>query len=56
MDLDTIFAAIVGVLAALAVIGALVFVVVWEFYTIRRTIRNHRLLDTGSRAAARWWR
>jgi hypothetical protein len=56
MDLDVIFAYIVAMLAALAVIGALVFVVVWEFYSIRRAIRNHRLLDDGSRATARWWR
>jgi hypothetical protein len=33
-----------------------VFVIVWEFYTIRRTIRNQRLLDSGSIAVARWWR
>ena len=42
MDLDVIFAAIVGVLAALAVIGALAFVVVWEWCAIRRTLAAHR--------------
>jgi hypothetical protein len=42
MDLDVIFAAIVGVLAALAVIGALAFVVVWEWCAIRRTLTAHR--------------
>jgi hypothetical protein len=42
MDLDVIFAAVVGVLAALAVIGALAFVVVWEVCAIRRTLAAHR--------------
>jgi transketolase C-terminal domain/subunit len=42
MSLDVIFAAVVGVLAGLAVIGALVFVLVWEWYAIRRTLANHR--------------
>ncbi len=42
MSLDVIFATIVGVLAALAVIGALVFVVVWEWCAIRRTLHTHR--------------
>src|SRR5215211_4009521 len=36
MNLDVIFAAVVGVLAAIAVIGALVFVIVWEVFVIRR--------------------
>jgi hypothetical protein len=56
MDLDVIFAYIVGTLAALAVIGALVVMIVAEVYTLRRTIRNQRLLDSGSIAVARWWR
>jgi hypothetical protein len=42
MDLDVIFAAVVGVLAAIAVIGALVFVIVWEVCAIRRTLAAHR--------------
>jgi hypothetical protein len=42
MDLDVIFAAIVGTLAALAVIGALAFVVVWEWCAIKRTLAAHR--------------
>jgi hypothetical protein len=42
MDLDMIFAAVVGVLAAIAVIGALVFVIVWEVCAIRRTLADHR--------------
>jgi uncharacterized membrane protein YcjF (UPF0283 family) len=54
--MDVIFAYIVGTLAGLAVIGALVVVIVAEVYTLRRTVRNHRLLDQGQQAAARWWR
>jgi hypothetical protein len=42
MDLDLIFATIVGVLAALAVIGALAVLIVAEWYAIRRTIERHR--------------
>jgi|RhiMethySRZTD1v2_1073278.scaffolds.fasta_scaffold4579637_1 hypothetical protein len=36
-SLETVFAAVVAVLAALAVIGALAFVIVWEGCAIRRT-------------------
>jgi hypothetical protein len=42
MDFDLIFASIVGVLAALAVIGALAVLIVAEWYAIRRTIERHR--------------
>jgi hypothetical protein len=42
MNLDVIFAYIVGVLAAVAVIGALVYAVVWEVCAIRRTLAGHR--------------
>jgi hypothetical protein len=42
MDLDLIFASIVGALAALAVIGALAVLIVAEWYAIRRTIERHR--------------
>ena len=42
MNLDVIFATIVGVLAALAVIGALAFALVWEWCAIRRTLAAHR--------------
>jgi uncharacterized membrane protein len=42
MDPDVIFAAIVGALAAVAVIGALALVIVAEWYAIRRTIERHR--------------
>jgi hypothetical protein len=40
--LDVIFAAVVGVLAGLAVVGALAFTLVWEWCAIRRTLANHR--------------
>jgi hypothetical protein len=39
---DVIFALVVGVLAGLAVIGALVFVITWEVCAIRRTLADHR--------------
>jgi len=37
-----LFGAVVAVLAAAAVIGALVFAVVWEVCAIRRTLAAHR--------------
>jgi hypothetical protein len=37
-----IFAYVVGVLAGLAVIGALVFALVWEWCAIRHTLAAHR--------------
>jgi hypothetical protein len=42
VDLDVIFAYVVGVLAGLAVIGLLVFVLVWEWCAIQRTLAVHR--------------
>jgi len=42
MSLDVIFAFVVGVLAGLAVIGALAFALVWEWCAIRRTLGAHR--------------
>ena len=42
MSLDVIFATVVGMLAGLAVIGALAFVLVWEWCAIRRTLAAHR--------------
>jgi hypothetical protein len=42
MSLDVILAYVVGVLAALAVIGALTFALVWEWCAIRRTLAAHR--------------
>jgi hypothetical protein len=41
-SLETLFGAVVVVLAAVAVIGALVFAVVWEWCAIRRTLAAHR--------------
>jgi uncharacterized membrane protein len=41
-SVDVIFATVVGVLAAIAVIGALLFAVVWEWCAIRRTLAAHR--------------
>jgi hypothetical protein len=40
--LETAFGVVVIVLAALAVIGALVFAVVWEVCAIRRTLAAYR--------------
>jgi hypothetical protein len=42
MSLDVVFAYVVGVLAGLAVIGALAFTLVWEWCAIRRTLAAHR--------------
>ena len=42
MSLDVIFASVVAVLAGVAVVGALVFVIVWEVCAIRRTLADHR--------------
>jgi hypothetical protein len=42
VSLDVMFATVVGVLAGLAVIGALVFALVWEWCAIRRTLATHR--------------
>jgi hypothetical protein len=51
MSLDVIFAYVVGVLAGLAVIGALVFVLVWEWCAVRRTLAAHR-----RQASGEFWR
>ena len=42
MDLSVIFAWIIAVLAGAAVVGALVFALVWEVCAIRRTLAAHR--------------
>jgi len=47
MNLDVIFAYVVGVLAGLAVIGLLVFVLVWEWCAICRTLATHRRRASG---------
>lgn len=39
---ESVFAVVVAVLAALAVIGALVFAVVWEVRAIHRTLAAYR--------------
>jgi hypothetical protein len=51
MSLDVVFAYVVGVLAGLAVIGALAFALVWEWCAIRRTLAAHR-----HRAPDGFWR
>jgi hypothetical protein len=51
VSLDLIFAYVVGVLAGLAVVGALVFVLVWEWCAIRRTLAAHR-----RQASDEFWR
>jgi hypothetical protein len=51
MNLDVIFATIVGVLAGLAVVGALTFALGWEWCAIRRTLAAHR-----HPAEERFWR
>jgi hypothetical protein len=45
MSLDVIFAYVVGVVAGVAIIGALAFALVWlvwEWCAIRRTLTAHR--------------
>jgi hypothetical protein len=44
---ETVFATVVTVLAAIAVIGALAFAVVWEVCAIRRTLAAHRDMASG---------
>jgi hypothetical protein len=51
VDLDVIFAYVIGMLAGLAVIGLLVFVLVWEWCAIRRIMAAHR-----RPALDRYWR
>jgi hypothetical protein len=41
-SLETLFGTVVIVLAAVAVIGALVFALVWEWCAIRRILAAHR--------------
>jgi hypothetical protein len=54
MDFDVIFAAVVSVLAAVAVIGALVFAITWEVCAIRRTLADHRR-RTMPPTSSRYW-
>ncbi len=55
MDLDMLFATIVGVLAALAVIGALVFVIVAEVVAIRHKLTAHRQPPSPQESAESFW-
>ena len=48
---EMVFAAVVAVLAALAVVGALGFALVWEWCAIRRTLATQR-----HQAADECWR
>ena len=55
--LNLIFAWAVAVLAGAACIGALVVVIVAEWYAIRRTINRHRRpRATLTDPSGRWWR
>jgi hypothetical protein len=54
MDLSLIFAWIIAVLAGAACVGALVVVLVAEWYAIRRTIERHR--RPRSWPESRYWR
>jgi hypothetical protein len=56
MSLDVIFASVVAVLAGVAVVGALVFVIVWEVCAIRRTLADHRDLAAQPPTDADFWR
>jgi hypothetical protein len=40
--LETIFGTVVVVLAGLAVIGALLFAISWEWFAFRRLLERHR--------------
>jgi hypothetical protein len=55
MDLAIVFTWIVGTLAGLATIGALVFAVVWEVCAIRRTLAQHRGVSRFD-PTTRYWR
>jgi hypothetical protein len=55
MDLDVIFAYVVGVLAALTVVGALVFALVWEFCAIKRTLTAYRRSLSPQESTEMFW-
>ena len=58
-NLEVVFAVVVTVLAALAVVGALAFAIVWEVCAIRRTLVEHRArMSPPARfdPSARYWR
>jgi len=57
--LEAAFGIVVIVLAAIAVIGALVFAVVWEVCAIRRTLAEHRARSAPASRfdpSTRYWR
>jgi hypothetical protein len=56
MDLSQLFAWVVTILAAAAVIGALCFVILREAYLIRDLIRRHRRPGPAYDPTGRWWR
>lgn len=57
MNLEMIFATIVTTLAALAVIGALVFVIVAEFVAIRAKLAAHKQQTSSPQDSAEdFWR
>lgn len=53
--LEQLFAWTIAVLAGAACIGALVVVLVAEWYTIRRTIQRHRRPGPVPDPTGRWW-
>jgi hypothetical protein len=53
-DLSTLFAGAVAVLAGLAVLAVLAFIIVWAVLGIRRTIIEHRRW-TMAPASSRYW-
>jgi hypothetical protein len=44
-SLDLIFATVVGVLAGVAVVGALLYAISWEIFAFRRLLERHRRPD-----------
>jgi hypothetical protein len=54
MNSDAIFAIVVGVLAALAVIGALVFAIVWEVYAPPHDRSDRLVLAQPDRVTVPW--
>jgi hypothetical protein len=44
-SLEVAFAVVVTVLAAVAVIGALLFAISWEWFAFRRLLERHRKPD-----------
>jgi hypothetical protein len=55
MDLSTIFAWTVAVLAGLAVIGALAYAITWEVCGIRRTLARSRTTVPPFDPSTRYW-